>query len=119
MPVIDMSVPVASLARTADETSVVANSTSPAAYAAVSAELVKVEKARDGWKAQAGLFKDERDQAKRDRDTAVSLLAQAEAALADCKAATPVDCTKAVADARKGAFLEASAVAHEALAKLV
>jgi len=96
-----------------------------AAYATASAELVKAEKSRDGWKEQSGLHKEERDQARRERETwrtaateTAAALGTAQARIIELEAATPVDCTKAVADARKGAFLEAAATAHKAIIEI-
>lgn len=73
------------------------------AFREASAALVKAEKARDGWKEQSGLHKDERDQARRellDERAALSvqakLLAEANARILELEQATPADCTTAV-----------------------
>jgi len=71
-----------------------------AAYATARADLTSARAAAERLlsklseaKAQTDLFKDERDQARRERDNAVERIGSLEAALAACADAVPVDCS--------------------------
>lgn len=88
------------------------------AFREASKALAKSDAAREDWREKSALFKDERDLARSDLTSAVAELAQANARIVELEAATPNDCTKAVADARKSAFLEAASTAHAAIVKL-